>query len=197
MLVARRRERLEALAAEIGGKRARHRRRPLRAGRGRPAGGRGRGGSACTVDTLINNAGFGLVGRFAQLPLERQREMIDLNVRTLTELTHLVLPAMLERRRGAILNVASTAAFQPGPGIRRLFRDQGLCPLLHRGASPGAEGHRRQGFRALSRARPPPSSARSPASRPPASTASPPTRRAWCAPASPVSTATRRWSSQA
>ena len=69
------------------------------------------------VDTLINNAGFGLAGKFARLPLERQREMIDLNVRTLTELCRLVVPGMLERGRGAILNLASTAAFQPGPNM--------------------------------------------------------------------------------
>ena len=69
------------------------------------------------VETLINNAGFGLGGRFAELALERQREMIDLNVRTLTELCRLVLPGMIERGRGAILNVASTAAFQPGPNM--------------------------------------------------------------------------------
>lgn len=69
------------------------------------------------VDTLINNAGFGLAGRFAHLPFERQREMVDLNVRTLTELCRLVLPGMVERGRGAILNVASTAAFQPGPNM--------------------------------------------------------------------------------
>ena len=67
------------------------------------------------VETLVNNAGFGLVGRFASLPRERQREMIDLNAGALTELAHLALPAMVERRRGFILNVASTAAFQPGP----------------------------------------------------------------------------------
>ena len=69
------------------------------------------------IDTLINNAGFGLAGKFAQLPIERHREMVDLNVRTLTELCGLVLPGMLERGRGAILNVASTAAFQPGPNM--------------------------------------------------------------------------------
>ncbi|MDQ4088119.1 MAG: SDR family oxidoreductase [Pseudomonadota bacterium] len=74
-----------------------------------------------TIDVLINNAGFGLVGRFAELPLERQREMIDLNVRTLTELCRLVLPPMIARGRGGILNVASTAAFQPGPNFAVYF----------------------------------------------------------------------------
>jgi short-subunit dehydrogenase len=70
-----------------------------------------------TVETLINNAGFGLGGKFASVPLERQREMIDLNVATLTDLCRLVLPGMIERGKGAILNVASTAAFQPGPNM--------------------------------------------------------------------------------
>jgi short-subunit dehydrogenase len=69
------------------------------------------------IETLINNAGFGLAGKFAKLPLERQRAMVDLNIRTLTDLCRLVLPGMIERRRGAILNVASTAAFQPGPNM--------------------------------------------------------------------------------
>lgn len=67
------------------------------------------------VDVVVNNAGFGLRGEFAELPLERQLEMIHLNVVALTELTRLLLPDMLSRHRGGVLNVASTAAFQPGP----------------------------------------------------------------------------------
>ncbi|HEX8622078.1 MAG TPA: SDR family oxidoreductase [Allosphingosinicella sp.] len=67
------------------------------------------------VETLINNAGFGATGIFAATPRERLLEMIDLNVRSLTDLCRLVLPAMIERRSGGILNVASTAAFQAGP----------------------------------------------------------------------------------
>ena len=70
---------------------------------------------------LINNAGFGLWGKFAALDGTRQRAMIDLNCGTLVELTHAVLPAMLARGDGAILNVASTAAFQPGPGMATYF----------------------------------------------------------------------------
>ena len=69
------------------------------------------------VETLINNAGFGLAGKFADQPLDRLAEMLDLNCRTLTELCRLVLPGMRERGKGAILNVASTAAFQPGPNM--------------------------------------------------------------------------------
>jgi short-subunit dehydrogenase len=67
------------------------------------------------VDLLVNNAGFGARGEFARLDLERQLGMIDLNVRALVDLTHRVLPGMIARCRGGILNVASTAAFQPGP----------------------------------------------------------------------------------
>ena len=67
------------------------------------------------VDVLVNNAGFGMQGAFAGLPAERQLQMIHLNVTSLTALTRLLLPSMLERGRGGILNIGSTAAFQPGP----------------------------------------------------------------------------------
>jgi len=67
------------------------------------------------VDVLVNNAGFAIHGFFAESSLSEQLEMIQLNVLTLTHLTRLLLPAMLERQQGRILNVASTAAFQPGP----------------------------------------------------------------------------------
>ena len=70
-----------------------------------------------TVDVLVNNAGFGAQGRFANLSLERQLEMLQVNVAALTHLTRLFLPGMIERRRGGVLNVASTAAFQPGPSM--------------------------------------------------------------------------------
>jgi short-subunit dehydrogenase len=69
------------------------------------------------VDVLINNAGFGAQGRFAELPLDRQLDMLRVNVTALTQLTRLFLPGMLERQRGGVLNVASTAAFQPGPDM--------------------------------------------------------------------------------
>jgi hypothetical protein len=115
VLVARRRERLEALAAEVGN--AHVIAADLEAS-----------GTATTlleqvgrlglhVDTLINNAGFGLAGRFIALPAERQTAMIDLNVRLLTQLCRLSVPGMVERGRGGILNVASTAAFQAGPNM--------------------------------------------------------------------------------
>ena len=69
------------------------------------------------VDTLINNAGFGLRGAFADLDMDAQISCVQVNVRALTLLTRTLLPGMKTRGEGAILNVASTAAFQPGPGM--------------------------------------------------------------------------------
>lgn len=69
------------------------------------------------IDLLVNNAGFGGRGEFARLSLDRQLEMVRLNVGALVELTHLVLPSMIERRHGAIITVSSTAGFQPVPYI--------------------------------------------------------------------------------
>ena len=68
-----------------------------------------------TVDMLVNNAGFGSMGEFGKLDLARELNMIDLNVKSLVELTHRFLQPMLERKQGAIINVASTAAFQAVP----------------------------------------------------------------------------------
>jgi short-subunit dehydrogenase len=67
------------------------------------------------IELLINNAGYGLRGEFADVSLEQNLGQIHLNITALTALTHLFLPAMIERRSGRILNVASTAGFQPGP----------------------------------------------------------------------------------
>jgi uncharacterized protein len=119
VLAARRRDRLDALVAELGNARA------VEIDLSEP------GSTAALmsdlqeagdqVDMLVNNAGFGLRGPFAELDAARQRGMIDLNCGALTELCRAVAPAMLERRSGAILNVASTAAFQPGPWMAVYF----------------------------------------------------------------------------
>lgn len=119
VLVARRNDRLEALAAELGNARA------VELDLSRP----GAAGELMadiirhgeTVALLVNNAGFGLSGGFADLDGERQREMIDLNCGVLMELAHAVLPGMIKRKTGGIINVASTAAFQPGPGMAVYF----------------------------------------------------------------------------
>jgi short-subunit dehydrogenase len=67
------------------------------------------------VDILVNNAGFGAFGEFAQMPEDEILGQIQLNIAALTELTRLFAPPMVKRRSGRIMNVASTAAFQPGP----------------------------------------------------------------------------------
>lgn len=119
VLVARRRERLEALADEI-----------VAAGRARPlvvaldlarpesVGQLADALAAASVAPayLVNNAGYGTVGTFANADLEPQLGMIDLNIRALTALTHRFLPE-IAAARGGILNVASIAAFAPGPGM--------------------------------------------------------------------------------
>ncbi|WP_223588805.1 SDR family NAD(P)-dependent oxidoreductase [Neobacillus bataviensis] len=67
------------------------------------------------IDVLVNNAGFGLMGTFDELDIQKQLNMIQLNITALTELTYYCLQKMKQRNVGRILNVASTAAFQPGP----------------------------------------------------------------------------------
>lgn len=72
-------------------------------------------------DILINNAGFGLIGKASELARENQLQMIDLNVRALTDLTLRFLPQMIARGSGGVINVASTAGFMPGPNMAVYF----------------------------------------------------------------------------
>ena len=72
-------------------------------------------GQGLEVDVLVNNAGYGCYGLFVETDAVDELKMIQVNVAALTQLTKLFLPGMLRRKRGAVLNVASTAAFQPGP----------------------------------------------------------------------------------
>lgn len=92
------------------------------------------------VEILVNNAGFGLIGRFAELDARRERQMIDLNVGTLTDLCRSVAPRMIDRKSGGILNVASTAAFQPGPKMAVYFATKAfvlsLSEALHEELKP-------------------------------------------------------------
>lgn len=67
------------------------------------------------VDILVNNAGFGLYGEFTKTDLERETDMIRVNIIALTKLCKIYLPKMIKKRSGKILNLSSTAAFQPGP----------------------------------------------------------------------------------
>ena len=138
VLVARRLDRLEALAKELGNARA------IALDLSAPGAAEQLMAEISTagetVDTLINNAGFGLFGRFARADPQRLRQMIDLNCGTLTDLCRLAAPPMIERKRGAILNVASTAAFQAGPGMAVYFATKAfvlsLTEALHEELKP-------------------------------------------------------------
>ena len=138
VLAARRTKRLEALAAELGNARAVTADLSKPGAAGKLIADLERAGE--TVELLVNNAGFGLHGRVADLDAARQREMIDLNCGALLDLTRAVLPAMIARKSGAILNVASTAAFQPGPGMAVYFATKAfvlsLTEALHEEVRP-------------------------------------------------------------
>src|SRR4029077_6640664 len=73
------------------------------------------------IDILMNNAGLGGVGRFDQMDPQRIGDMLMINIVALTELTRLLVPGMVARRRGRVLLVASTASFQPGPRMAVYF----------------------------------------------------------------------------
>jgi hypothetical protein len=73
------------------------------------------------IDVLVNNAGFGQYGEFAHSDLKPQMDLMQVNMTALVELTHLFLQPMLNRKRGRILNVASVAAFQPGPTVNLYY----------------------------------------------------------------------------
>lgn len=118
VLVARDAERLRALAAELetqGSPQAVALPWDLAAPGAAAALARELEARGLAIDALVNNAGFGTVGPFAEADPDATDRMILLNVGSLTALTRALLPGMAARRRGAILNVASTAAFQPGP----------------------------------------------------------------------------------
>ncbi|MCL6617365.1 MAG: SDR family oxidoreductase, partial [Anoxybacillus ayderensis] len=71
--------------------------------------------SGLAVDILVNNAGFGLFGEFVETDLQEEVDMIQVNITALTQLTKLFLRDMVRRKQGRVMNVASMAAFQPGP----------------------------------------------------------------------------------
>ena len=138
VLVARRKDRLDALAKELGDARA------VALDLAEPDAAEKLMANLAANDetpaTLINNAGFGTFGKFATADPAKLRAMIDLNCGTLTDLCRAVAPQMIERRRGAILNVASTAAFQAGPGMAVYFATKAyvlsLSEALHEELKP-------------------------------------------------------------
>ncbi|HYF43424.1 MAG TPA: SDR family oxidoreductase [Ramlibacter sp.] len=118
VLVARRAQRLEELAAEL---KASHGvathvlAADLAEADGADRLARELAGRSWQVDVLVNNAGFGVFGKHVDTDLGDEQQMLDVNITSLTRLTKLLLPGMVQRGRGRVLNVASTASFQPGP----------------------------------------------------------------------------------
>ena len=87
------------------------------------------------VDYLINNAGFGLRGKFYELPWERQQQMMNLNMNALTELMYLFLSEMIQRNEGKILNNSSTASYMPGPMQAVYFASKSYVQFLSNAVS--------------------------------------------------------------
>ena len=118
VITARRRDRLEELAAGLGDRvRVEAISANLATRNGIAALKKGITTRELDIDVLVNNAGAGASGEFAGMEPAKSLTLIDLNVRALTDLTHFVLPGMIERGRGRILNVASVASFQAVPGM--------------------------------------------------------------------------------
>jgi len=92
------------------------------------------------ISVLVNNAGFGWRGEFAKMGLAEAIEMLQVNIIALTSLTRLFLPGMIERKRGRILNVASTAAFQPGPMMTTYYASKAYVLNFSLGLSEELQG---------------------------------------------------------
>jgi short-subunit dehydrogenase len=138
VLAARRKERLEELARELGNARALAIDLSKKDAAARLMTDLEANGEV--VGLLVNNAGFGLIGRFVELDAKCLRQMIDLNVGTLSDLCRAIAPGMIERKSGGIINVASTAAFQPGPKMAVYFATKAfvlsLTEALHEELKP-------------------------------------------------------------
>ncbi|MGB6430533.1 MAG: SDR family oxidoreductase [Candidatus Acidiferrales bacterium] len=136
VLTARRRDRLEQLAAELSAKHG-VRAEVCAADLGTPAAPREifhfTASRGIDVDVLINNAGFGATGEFTAIPIERQLEMVQVNCAAVTHLTQLYLGGMVARRRGYVMILASTAAFQGVPYLSVYAATKGFDLLLAEG----------------------------------------------------------------
>ena len=140
VLAARRRDRLEALAAEL--------RVPVEVVEvdlERPDGPDALLAAVAergiAIRTLVNNAGFGLRGRFAELPADEQDAMVQLNVTALTKLCRRVLPGLIARRSGGIVNVGSVVGFLPGPNMAVYFATKAYVLSLSEALHEEARDH--------------------------------------------------------
>jgi short-subunit dehydrogenase len=143
VVVARRRDKLETLAAEIKAERGvgMH---VLAEDLGEPGAGsrvaRELARQGLEIEFLVNNAGFGGIGAFAQRDLSRELQMVHVNIVALVELTHGLLPAMIARRSGRILNLGSTAGFVPGPFMAVYYASKAFVNSFTEALSVELEG---------------------------------------------------------
>ena len=133
VLVARRRERMEALAAELVA--AHGITAHVVAADLADADAPGRifaevAGKGLEIEFLVNNAGLGSSGAFVELPMAREHEQVQVNVVALAQLCRLFLPAMVARKSGRVLNVGSTAGFQPGPFMATYYATKAFVNSL-------------------------------------------------------------------
>jgi uncharacterized protein len=98
-------------------------------------------GKGISLDVLVNNAGFGRIGQFTDQNPSALEAMIHLNIRSLTTLSRLALPSMIARRSGGILNVASMAAFFPGPGFAVYYATKAYVLSLSEALHEESRGH--------------------------------------------------------
>ena len=141
VIVARRRDRLDKLANELkeGGVEA----EVIAADLSRPE------GVAAVAErlekgdigVLVNNAGFGTSGEFTQLPIDRELQEIDLNIRALTQISHVGLAQMKQRGAGSIINVASTGAYQPVPYMSTYAATKAYVLSFSEGLHEEAKGY--------------------------------------------------------
>jgi short-subunit dehydrogenase len=143
VLVARSEDKLKALAAELSAKHGVEA-RVIASDLSRPEAPREIFGrlraDAVEVDALVNNAGFGTYGLFAETDLQKELDLLQVNVVALTHLTKLFLPGMIARRRGYVMQVASTAAFQPGPLMAVYYASKAYVLSLSEALANECEG---------------------------------------------------------
>jgi short-subunit dehydrogenase len=143
VLVARSRDRLQKLAEELNerhGVEARVIRKDLTSASAPQEIFDELAAAGITIEMLINNAGFGSYGLFAEINLRRELDLLQVNVVALTHLAKLFLPGMIARRRGYLMNVASTAAFQPGPLMAVYYASKAYVLSFSEALANEAEG---------------------------------------------------------
>lgn len=143
VLVARRLDRLEQLAKELTGKHG-VRAEAIAADLMDPGAPEAIAAEVekrgMAVDFLVNNAGFGLAGRFVDNDRARERGMIEVNVTAVAMLTHRFLPAMAKRGSGRVLILGSTAGFQPGPNMTTYYASKAFVNAFSQGLSHELKG---------------------------------------------------------